>query len=221
MSSQQYKALGKSVLLVIWFLGVNLIASYLMPYVIQDSNTFLTRHGQLYTLWIYGVIFIGVYGSSKDRKAFHQALKYQSFKVACREVALYSVMGIALYGISLGVNHLFYRFFTEYDQIQQGFSAYEPILRFLAMVVAPAFVEEYVFRFKIQNWMKECFGVESAIVGQALLFGMVHPYRLQKIYAVLSGLCLGSAREKRGLKASLWMHFTVNMIGWAVGSFLV
>ena len=219
MGSKQYRAFGKSVLSVSWFYGVNLIGGYLITLLTQNPNTFLKMHGQLYTLLIYGVIFIGIYGTSKDQEVFHQALRGQSFKVECREVGLYIAMGIGVYVASLGINHLFYRFFTDYAQIQEGFSAYEPILRFLAMVVAPALVEEYLFRFKIQNWMKEGFGVEIAIVGQALLFGMVHTYRLQQIYAVLCGICFGIVREKKGLKATLWMHLTVNAIGWTVGSF--
>lgn len=221
MVSKQYGAFGKSVLIMIWFYAVNLLGSYLVALLTQDPNTFLKMHGQLYTLLIYGVLFIGVYGISKDRKVFHKALKGQSLKTECGEIGLYIMMGIGIYVASLGINHLFYRYFADYDQIQEGFGAYEPILRFFAMVLAPAFVEEYLFRFKIQHWMKEGFGVEIGIVGQALLFGMVHPYRLQKIYAILCGICLGVAKEKKGLKASLWMHFTVNAIGWAVGSFWI
>ena len=221
MSIKQYEVFGKSVLVMIWFYFVSLFGSYCIRLFVNAPNVFLKEHGNLYTLFIYGVIFMGVYGTSKDRSAFHEALKMPPLKIAWREISLYMVMGIGVYVVSLGINHVCFRFFADYAQIQEGFNGHEPILRFLAMVIAPAFVEEYLFRFKIQNWMKEGFGIAIAIVGQALLFGLLHNYTLQKIYAIVCGLYFGVIKEKKGIKATLWMHLTVNGIGWVVGSFLL
>ena len=60
-------------------------------------------------------------------------------------------------------------------------------------------------------------GKEIAIIGQALLFGMLHFYTLQKIYATILGILFGTVKEKQGIKATMWMHMTVNFIGWFMG----
>ena len=85
------------------------------------------------------------------------------------------------------------------------------------MVLLPPLVEEYLFRDQIQGCLKKGFGKEIAIIGQALLFGMLHFYTLQKIYATILGILFGIVKEKQGIKATIWMHMTVNFIGWFMG----
>ncbi|MGL4799151.1 MAG: lysostaphin resistance A-like protein [Cellulosilyticaceae bacterium] len=118
------------------------------------------------------------------------------------------------------VNGLLRPFFPNYDvQVETLFVSSEPVLRFVVLVIGAPFLEEYLFREKIQLFVKERFGSKVAILFQGILFGMIHPFGLQKVYATVMGLGLGWMREKIGhILAPTVIHMIINGIGFVVGS---
>lgn len=215
----QIKTFGKSLLVVIWFYMTSIIMSILIRLICRSEGAyelFIQRHSNLFNILIYSIIFWGVCLLDSKRKEFFSSFKSLSFK----NIIAFIGMGLGAYFIGIIIINLLIGVFPEYNEISNSFNHYEPVLRFIAMVILPPIVEEYLFRFKIQGYLKEGFGTPIAIIGQALLFGMLHYYMLQKIYATVLGLLFGYIRERnKNIQSSIWMHMTVNFLGWLAGCF--
>lgn len=215
----QIKAFGKSVLVVIWFYMVSFIMSNLIALVCGNERAYalyLEAHTNLFNCLIYIIIFSGMYLLDNQKEVFMTSFKSLNVK----NVITFIGMGLGAYCIGVIITNLLIGVFPEYNEISNSFNTYEPVLRFIAMVILPPIVEEYLFRFKIQGYLKEGFGTSIAIIGQAFLFGMLHYYMLQKIYAMVLGILFGYMREKKGtIQVSIWMHMTVNFLGWLAGCF--
>lgn len=217
----QLKALGKSLLVVIWFYMVSIVMSSIVSILCGNEMTyvlFIETHSNLFNILIYLIILAGVCLLDNQRKVFWGSFKSLNIK----NVIIFIGMGLGAYCIGIIITNLLIGIFPEYNEISNSFNAYEPVLRFIAMVLLPPLVEEYLFRFKIQGYLKAGFGTTIAIIGQALLFGMLHYYMLQKIYATVLGVLFGYIREKKeNIQVSIWMHITVNFLGWLAGVFFV
>lgn len=210
---KQMKAFGQSILVIIWFYAVSLMSSLMVSLLSSNPTAFLERHSYLLNVISYVIIFLGVYWVDQHKEKLLEGLRVQTLK----SILTYILMGIGTYIIGTVLASLLIGFFPDYEEISQSFTAYEPILRFIGMVILPPLVEEYLFREKIQGYLKEGFGVTIALIGQALLFGGLHYYTVQKIYAAVLGFIFGIVKEKKNLGATIWMHMTVNFIGWLMG----
>lgn len=86
------------------------------------------------------------------------------------------------------------------------------ILYVIVMTVAPAFIEEMVFRGVVMQSLRR-FGDVFALVASALIFGIFHLNLIQMPYAFIYGLCIGFFVLRTG---SLWvgvlMHFVNNCV---------
>lgn len=210
---KQMKAFGQSILIIIWFYVVSLMSSLMVGLLSSNPTAFLERHSYLLNVISYAIIFLGVYWVDQHKEKLLEGLRVQTLK----SILTYILMGIGTYIIGTVLASLLIGFFPDYEEISQSFTAYEPILRFIGMVMLPPLIEEYLFREKIQGYLKEGFGVTIALIGQALLFGGLHYYTVQKIYAAVLGFIFGIVKEKKNLGATIWMHMTVNFIGWLMG----
>ena len=106
-----------------------------------------------------------------------------------------------------------YGSFSEEVLWTQSTSAnYQLVLAFLTTAVIPAFVEEFLFRGLILSNLRP-FGTTTAVVGSALLFGVMHQNVEQLLYATVAGLILGYIYVKT---ASIWpcvlIHFVNNFV---------
>jgi len=220
MDKKQVEGFGKAALVMLWFYGVSYFGQYLVGQWARSPQLFYEQHQQGFNILVYLAIFLGVFAMSHDQHLFLTSLSVKSIKEEGKQVGICFIIASGMYLLNIGMNRLLFDFFPEYAEMSHQFNGHEVVLRFFAMVLLPAWVEEYLFRFKIQNWIKEGFGMPIAIVGQALLFGSLHYYTLQKIYATISGLLLGVIKEKISIKASLWVHLFINLLGWGIGSFM-
>lgn len=86
------------------------------------------------------------------------------------------------------------------------------ILFILSMAVAPAFIEELIFRGIIMQSLRR-FGDIFALVASSLIFGIFHLNLIQMPYAFIVGLCIGYFVMRTG---SLWVgviiHFINNLV---------
>lgn len=215
----QIRAITKSLFIVLWFYVASFIVSYLIRIGYGSESYYveiMETHPHLVSCIVYILIFLGVYMMDHDRKIFLHSFR----SVSIRQIILFIVMGLGAYGIGIFITNLLIDVFPSYYEISESFNGKEPILRWIAMVILPPIVEEYLFRFKIQGYLKDGFGKSIAILGQALLFGMLHYYMLQKIYATVLGILFGYMRDKKQtIQVSIWMHMTVNFLGWLAGCF--
>lgn len=89
------------------------------------------------------------------------------------------------------------------------------ILYCITMTLAPAFIEEMIFRGIVMQSLRR-FGDVFALVASALIFGIFHLNLIQMPYAFVLGLCIGYFVMRTG---SLWvgviMHFINNSVAVA------
>ena len=94
------------------------------------------------------------------------------------------------------------------------------IFYFIALAVAPAFIEEMIFRGIVMQSLRR-FGDIFALVASALIFGIFHLNLIQMPYAFIAGLAIGYFVMRTG---SLWVgviiHFINNSIAVVFELFL-
>lgn len=82
------------------------------------------------------------------------------------------------------------------------------ILYFIALSVAPAFIEEIIFRGIVMQSLRR-FGDIFALVASSLIFGIFHLNLIQMPYAFILGLCIGYFVMRTG---SLWVGVLIHFI---------
>lgn len=92
----------------------------------------------------------------------------------------------------------------------EPYELYEILIMFVSIAVVPAICEEFLFRGTILSNLLP-FGRNAAIVGSAVLFGLMHQNPYQILYTTVAGLILGYAYIKTD---SIWcptiIHFCNN-----------
>lgn len=88
----------------------------------------------------------------------------------------------------------------------------QAVLWFMASAVVPAFCEEFLFRGLVLTQLLP-FGKTVAVIGSALLFGLMHGNPAQMLYSTAAGLVLGVvAVESGSIWAGMLIHLFNNML---------
>ena len=105
--------------------------------------------------------------------------------------------------------------FTPYAEFAEEFlwvdtydTPHAIVLSFVTMAIIPAFVEEFLFRGLIQTNLRP-YGSGVAIVGSAVLFGLMHQNVQQVFYATVAGLVLGYIYE---VTDSVWCGILLHLM---------
>lgn len=93
----------------------------------------------------------------------------------------------------------------EYDTPE---TAVGILLYFIALAIAPAFIEEMIFRGIVMQSLRR-FGDVFALVASALIFGIFHLNLIQMPYAFIAGLAIGYFVMRTG---SLWVGIIIHFI---------
>lgn len=86
------------------------------------------------------------------------------------------------------------------------------IIYSITLTVAPAFIEEIIFRGIIMQSLRR-FGDVFALVASALIFGIFHLNLIQMPYAFILGLCIGYFVMRTG---SLWVAVLIHFVNNSV-----
>lgn len=217
---RKISALSKAILLVIWFMIASTIVSIgvqILTGNLPDYQRVITNHRYAISLASQLLCLIGLVVFTRNKQVITKIHAENHIKLILR----YVIMGLGAWLMCVMLTQLLIPFFPEYEAINELFDNNEVILRAIVLVVMAPLLEEYLFRGKIQEYLKEGFGTGFAIVIQAILFGSLHQLNLQKIYSTFIGIVFGVVREKEGNFLSTFiMHMMVNLIGWYVGSFI-
>lgn len=213
-------ALLKAILLVVWFMAASIIVStgvQLLAGNLQNYQRMIIDHRYAMSLASQLFCFVGLVIMTRDKQVITRTPKQIHIKLILR----YVIMGLGAWLMCVILTQLLIPFFPGYEAINELFDNNEVILRAIVLVIMAPLLEEYLFRGKIQGYLKEGFTPSFAIVIQAILFGSLHALNLQKIYSTCIGIIFGIVREKEGNFLSTFiMHMIVNLIGWYIGSFI-
>ena len=214
-------AIIKIVLIVLWFSSVDsLIISFLA--IFFNENTlylnYVSSHQYIISFISKIICFVGiVYATPRSKVIEREDLK----KIRINNIIKYIFFGVIGWLIGTIIVYILMPVFPEYEQINNLFNNEEHIFRFVVIVLVAPFIEEYIFRGKIQNYLKSGFGISIAITIQAVIFARLHGLVLQQIYAFVLGIYLGFIKEKeKNFISTFTIHVFINFIGWYVGSFI-
>lgn len=91
---------------------------------------------------------------------------------------------------------------------EQPYEPYQILLLFLLMAFVPAICEEFFFRGTILSNLLP-FGQGIAIIGSAVLFGLMHQNPYQLLYTTVAGLMMGYAYVKT---RSIWYPTVIHLV---------
>ncbi|MGL4738240.1 MAG: lysostaphin resistance A-like protein [Cellulosilyticaceae bacterium] len=208
-----FKAMVMILGTIVWFFGTQQLIALVISGI--KGMSYAEEHTFLITLLSY-VLCLAPYVVRIKKEVISEAYQLERWWSLFKYVGY----GILLWLGSGVINLVCLPFFPEYtEEIGTLFVTQEPVLRFIVLVIGAPLVEEFLFRGKIQGYMEVVFGKHLAIIAQALIFGMVHPFGLQKIYASFLGIGLGYIRARdQKLVGPTIMHMMVNGIGWLLGT---
>ncbi len=208
-------------LTLVWFVGCQWLIIFLLRFFLRmdvsSFTVFYYDHMYKITLFIHVFCLMGIL--IKDFILNQDILiNYHGFRKS--KIFVYIGYGIALWFISSLLNIGLSRFFTDYTtQVEKLFSNKETILRFLVIVFSAPLLEEYIFRGRIQSRLKLEFGRWQATLLQGIIFGVIHPLPLQKIYAIFLGISFGVIKEKeKNVQSTTIIHMAINCISWIIGT---
>jgi membrane protease YdiL (CAAX protease family) len=84
--------------------------------------------------------------------------------------------------------------------VPEGMQPYEAVLLYMSVAIVPAFCEEFLFRGLILPELLP-YGRTTAVLGSAILFGLMHQNFEQMLYATVAGIVLALVAMKCG---SIW-----------------
>ena len=114
-----------------------------------------------------------------------------------------------------------------FQSANQAFFAGGVVFELLGSCLVIPIAEELLFRGVVYKRLKLYFGVTPALIGSALIFGIMHVNLVQFLYAAVIGLLLAFVLEKTGkLSMAVFGHIAANLVavlrtetGWLEFSF--
>jgi membrane protease YdiL (CAAX protease family) len=105
------------------------------------------------------------------------------------------------------------------DMMQQSVEMLQTPSGLVYIMLAGPIMEEIIFRGAVLNRLK-VHGENFAIVISSLLFGMVHVYPMQAIFAFAVGIILGYTATHYSIKWSMVLHILVNSFATFMDAFI-
>ncbi|EPZ58539.1 CAAX protease self-immunity family protein [[Clostridium] sordellii ATCC 9714] len=126
-----------------------------------------------------------------------------------------SLFGIGCSVVLLILSGILSQIFPDYKnvtaQIQLASNYWSQLI--LAIVLIPIY-EEIFFRHVIFGYLREKYNLIGAVIGQALVFGLVHGNIVQGIYTFILGIALALIYVySESLVGSIIVHITFNLLG--------
>lgn len=100
----------------------------------------------------------------------------------------------------------------SYQAVEQAFYSSSLFWELLAFCILTPIAEELLYRYLVFQSLRDWLGRWAAIVGSALIFGMMHMNAVQTLYACALGLLLGILMEHyRDVRVTMCGHIAANL----------
>ncbi|OSB09047.1 CPBP family intramembrane glutamic endopeptidase [Paraclostridium bifermentans] len=146
-----------------------------------------------------------------------------TYRYKIKKIDLKDMMYIILFGITLSIVmsiliNFLVELFPSYEQVSNKITSQtNSILNVICMVVLIPIYEEIIFRGVIFNHLKENYKIGTAIVVQALLFGIAHGNIVQGIYAFILGIVLALMYMYfNSIYSNIMLHMIFNLFGGVI-----
>lgn len=163
---------------------------------------------------------VGLYFGFAQPKAKELSGEEHIFgKSVTRKTFTGMLAGICMLGCAgVGVNNLFAltelkQLSDSYQNVEQAFYSSSLGWELLALGVITPVAEELLYRYILYYKLRRWQGITTAIIGSALIFGLIHMNIVQTLYAFILGLGLGILMEYYGdVRVAMLGHMTANIL---------
>jgi len=217
IENKTYPSIKNAVFLCLLLLGFQ-IAAGTVPWIIS----FISGTGAESVLYQTGTVLINLLpsvfviyiGYKKSHKKFDEVFVFNNVSSN-----LWLAITVFMFGfiiISSEINNVLEYFLPMPEFLQEAFETMLVnkyiIIPVLFVGVAPAFIEEMLFRGIILNGFKENYSHKKAIIVSSLLFGIVHLNPWQFVTAFIMGMVSAWVCLKiKALTLSIYMHLFNNV----------
>ncbi len=175
----------------------------LMPYILIASS--------IGTIFLFWMVYLG------QRKKLMEEVHFKSIQF--RHAAIAVGLGIAVWCINgaavnaASILGLFSESLKALAEFSQELLSQNIFLALLATGIIVPISEEVLFRGVIYETLHKNFSAKSAIIIQAIFFGIFHLNLIQGIYAAFFGIILGYAYYRvKSIWAPIIMHMINNIV---------
>lgn len=198
-------------LFFLYSLAISLLDALTADHGIAGEIIYESAYGVLYAaVFLLPVLFFRLISGGKPREQIYFERHLP------RETPLYLFLGLAVILAAAYLNSLLLEIFDYSEFTEAIFSGnevstnYQVVLAVFTTAVVPAFVEELLFRGMVLTNLLP-YGRTTAIIGSAILFGVMHQNAGQLLYATVAGLVLGYVYVKtRSIWCCILLHFVNN-----------
>ena len=204
---------------IIYPIGIYYVVSSLMYFALglfmgEDTQTYMFR--QLLCSAATIPVTLSFYHQDRAAESVVYGEKNRKINTEWLKNAALVIIGAGTLGVA--VNNIIAM--TPLVQLSEGFQtanqsffAGKVIFEFLGSGFVIPIAEELLFRGVVYKRLKLYFGMTPALIGSALIFGIMHVNLVQFLYAAVLGLFLAFVLEKTGLVSMAVLgHITANVI---------
>lgn len=149
--------------------------------------------------------------SSLKKKLFVSSVSGRTVVGMLAAVLLLGCAGVAMNNLIILTN--LKQVSESYQTVEQAFYSSSLGWEILALGIVTPFAEELLYRYIIFYHLRDWMGRMTAIVGSALLFGLIHMNIVQAVYAFVLGLLLGILMEAyQDVRVAVCGHVAANII---------
>jgi membrane protease YdiL (CAAX protease family) len=217
IENKTYPSIKNAIFLCLLLLGLQIgtgIILWIINFILGiGAESIIYETGKVFISLLPSVFVIYI-GYKKSHKKFDELFVFNNVSSN-----LWIAITIFMFGfiiLSSEINNVLEYFFPMPGFLQEAFETMLDneyiIIPVLFVGVAPAFVEEMLFRGVILNGFKEKYSHKKAIIASSFLFGIVHLNPWQFVTAFIFGIASAWVCLKiKALTLSIYMHLINNM----------
>jgi len=215
---KSYPTIKQAILLCLIFLGIQLgiglVFGVLLLFVPLPSSSLLSGLSDL-TLYLLSFGFVIWIGFRKINKSFSEVFKIKNVSADLWVSAVILAVGSVV--VISELDNLFNYVLPMPEFLQKIFTsmmADQPLgMAIIYIGIAPAFMEEFLFRGIILNGFSANYSKRKAIIISALLFGLIHLNPWQFFTGFLFGIILAwVCIETKSIILCIFLHFFNNTL---------
>lgn len=181
-------------------------------YNIADLTTFINENAVLILLIssLINIIFFGFILLRNKTLHFNLYENQKNIKYFLSIILL----GISFFMFSMGIIDIFdlTKYSANYTETMALLSSGGVLINIISVGIITPISEEFMLRGIVYNNLKRYVNFKTAIILQALIFGIMHMNIIQSTYAVIAGIIIGYIYEKsQSLVMSCVFHISFNI----------
>ncbi|WP_206529883.1 CPBP family intramembrane glutamic endopeptidase, partial [Clostridium perfringens] len=183
---------------LIFFKNVETIKNNIYPIVLI---------GDIITLLLISLIFLPTDYGMKDRINIK--------KIPIKEYLNILILGIGITILLLFLSNILTKLIPSYNEVaNQLATSRSSIVQLIITIVLIPIYEEIFYRGVIFGYLRRNFNIIVAIIGQALVFGLMHLNLVQIIYTFILGIVLALVyMYSKSIIGNISVHIIFNLLG--------